>query len=46
MLFIGSKNSTYNLFHHQHTRAIHLLDKGVNIIYIKKLLRHVSITTT
>ena len=30
----------------RHTRAVHLLDKGVNIIYIKELLGHSSINTT
>ena len=29
----------------RHTRAVHLLDKGVNIIYIQELLWHSSITT-
>lgn len=30
----------------RHTRAVHLLDKGVNIIYIQELLGHTSVTTT
>ena len=30
----------------RHTRAVHLLDKGVNIVYIKELLGHTSINTT
>ena len=30
----------------RHTRAVHLLDKGVNIIYIQELLGHTSINTT
>ena len=30
----------------RHTRAIHLLDKGVNIIYIQELLGHTSVNTT
>ena len=30
----------------RHTRAVHLLDKGVNIVYIQELLGHVSINTT
>ena len=30
----------------RHTRAVHLLDKGVNIIYIQELLGHTSVNTT
>ena len=30
----------------RHTRAVHLLDKGVNIVYIQELLGHASINTT
>lgn len=30
----------------RHTKAIHLLEAGVNLIYIRDLLGHVSITTT
>lgn len=30
----------------RHTRAVHLLDKGVNVIYIQELLGHTSINTT
>lgn len=30
----------------RHTRAVHLLDRGVNIIYIQELLGHTSVTTT
>lgn len=30
----------------RHTKAIHLLESGVNLIYIRDLLGHVSITTT
>lgn len=29
----------------RHTRAVHLLDKGVNIVYIQELLGHASIIT-
>ena len=41
---IEGKNITPHTF--RRTRATHLLDKGVNIIYIKELLGHASITTT
>ena len=30
----------------RHTKAVHLLEAGVNLIYIRDLLGHVSITTT
>lgn len=30
----------------RHTKAIHLLEAGINLIYIRDLLGHVSITTT
>lgn len=30
----------------RHTRAVHLLDKGVNIMYIQELLGHTSVNTT
>ena len=30
----------------RHTRAVHLLDKGVNVIYIQELLGHTSVNTT
>ena len=30
----------------RHTRAVHLLDKGVNIVYIQELLGHASINPT
>ena len=30
----------------RHTRAVHLLDKGVNIIYIQELLGHISVNIT
>jgi integrase/recombinase XerD len=30
----------------RHTKAIHLLESGVNLIYIRDLLGHVSVTTT
>lgn len=30
----------------RHTKALHLLEAGVNLIYIRDLLGHVSITTT
>ncbi len=38
------KNITPHTF--RHTRAVHLLDKGVNIVYIQELLGHASIVTT
>lgn len=43
-LVIDDKNITPHTF--RRTRATHLLDKGVNIVYIKELLGHSSITTT
>ena len=30
----------------RHTKALHLLESGVNLIYIRDLLGHVSVTTT
>ena len=39
-----NKNITPHTF--RRSRAIHLLDKGVNIMYIKELLDHKSVTTT
>jgi site-specific recombinase XerD len=30
----------------RHTKAMHLLDSGVNLVYIRDLLGHVSVTTT
>lgn len=30
----------------RHTKAMHLLEAGVNLIYIRDLLGHVSVTTT
>lgn len=30
----------------KHTRAVHLLDKGVNVLYIQELLGHTSVNTT
>lgn len=30
----------------RHTKAVHLLEAGVNLIYIRDLLGHVSVTTT
>ena len=39
-----NKNITPHTF--RRSRAIHLLDKGVNIMYIKELLDHESVTTT
>ena len=30
----------------RHTRAMHLLQTGVNLIYIRDLLGHTSVTTT
>ena len=43
-----SKNINKQISPHtfRHTRAVHLLDKGVNIVYIKELLGHTSINTT
>ena len=37
------KNITPHTF--RHTRAVHLLDKGVNIVYIQELFGHASIIT-
>ena len=51
--FIRDIIKSYNVVNKQisphtfrHTRAVHLLDKGVNIIYIQELLGHTSINTT
>ena len=41
---IPNKNITPHVF--RRTRATHLLDKGINIIYIQELLGHASIITT
>ena len=30
----------------RHTKAMHLLEAGVNLIYIRDLLGHVNVTTT
>jgi len=30
----------------RHTKAMHLLESGVNLIYIRDLLGHVNVTTT
>ena len=30
----------------RHSRAMHLLEAGVNLVYIRDLLGHVSVTTT
>ena len=30
----------------RHTKAMHLLENGVNLIYIRDLLGHTSVTTT
>jgi integrase/recombinase XerD len=30
----------------RHSKAMHLLEAGVNLIYIRDLLGHVSVTTT
>ena len=30
----------------RHSRAMHLLESGVNLIYIRDILGHVSVTTT
>ena len=32
--------------HFRHSKALHLLESGVNLIYIRDLLGHVSVTTT
>jgi len=52
--FISAKEKNKNvIFPHnltphmiRHTKAMHLLDAGVNLIYIRDILGHVSITTT
>ena len=41
---IKGKKITPHTF--RRTRAIHLLDKGVNVVYIQELLGHVNILTT
>lgn len=43
---INSLNKQISPHTFRHTRAVHLLDKGVNIIYIQELLGHTSINTT
>ena len=30
----------------RHTKAVHLLEAGVDLIYIRDLLGHISVTTT
>ena len=44
----NQKNINKNITPHTFRRArkIHLLDKGINIMYIKELLGHESVTTT
>ena len=32
--------------HFRHTKAMHLLQAGVNLIYIRDILGHVDVTTT
>lgn len=41
---IKDKHITPHVF--RHTRAVHLLDHGVNMMYIKELLGHESVSTT
>ena len=43
-VIIDNKNVTPHTF--RRTRATHLLDKGVSIVYIKELLGHSNIETT
>lgn len=43
-VIIDNKNVTPHTF--RRTRATHLLDKGVSIVYIKELLEHSNIVTT
>lgn len=43
---INSLNKQISPHTFRHTRAVHLLDKGVNVIYIQELLGHTSINTT
>ena len=43
-VIIDNKNVTPHTF--RRTRATHLLDKGVSIVYIKELLGHSNIVTT
>ena len=38
--------SNYTNHSMRHTRAMHLLESGVNLIYIRDILGHVSVTTT
>ena len=43
---INSLNKQISPHTFRHTRAVHLLDKGVNIIYIQEFLGHTSVNTT